>query len=47
MIHRKIFQRQQPFAMENLKEPVLDTWNAGVSGLGPVRQLNAMTGPPG
>ena len=34
MIHRKIFQRQQPFAMENLKEPVLDTWNAGVSGLG-------------
>lgn len=34
MIHRKIFQRQQPFAMENLKEPVLDTWNTGVSGLG-------------
>lgn len=34
MIHWKIFQRQQPFAMENLKEPVLDTRDAGVSGLG-------------
>lgn len=31
MIHWKKFKRQQPCATENLKEPVLHTWNAGVS----------------